>query len=197
MRGEPTGPLPVPNVAPKRRYEATPSAVTQRPLAPHTDIDQSQKPRSVVPSSISPPPLGMRPAEGAERNASRYHPLAQAPTGAPTISEETSRAARQPGAAPPRVHQGPRLGYFSDDRRGDLRTTALAPARTSQEPHSSPHPAAMHGSPVHSEMPRLEQLSSQHLLPRTEAQYQGSQQQVYAKPPQQPQPQPPWTWTPC
>ncbi|KKA17248.1 MYB DNA-binding domain protein, partial [Rasamsonia emersonii CBS 393.64] len=153
MRGEPTGPLPVPSVTQKRRYEATPSAVAPRPLAPHTDVDHAddgRKVKTTAPNAMSPPPAStvqIRSAAEApsDRNMPRYPPLAQA-TGAPLatgtmLAEDPSRAIRPHGIPPPpRMSQGPRMGYFTEERRDVTgpATPSIAPSRPPQDVQPSP-----------------------------------------------------------
>ncbi|KAL4914656.1 hypothetical protein BDW62DRAFT_190051 [Aspergillus aurantiobrunneus] len=127
-RGEPPTALPIPNFTPKRRYEATPSAVsTSRPLAPHTEATPEVEDSRLAPTarhaalSSQPTPVHARPLHERELSMSRFPPLAQASSAqvaphspAMALTEDTSRAIHaQPG---PRM-QGPRLGYFADDRR--------------------------------------------------------------------------------
>jgi hypothetical protein len=204
MRGEATGPLPVPSAMPKRRYEATPSAVAHRPLAPHTDVDhvdhveEARLAHKLKPqgSAMSPPPVQMRPAPDVapDRNLGRYPPLAQASgssltTGA-MMSEEHARGIRaQGGTGPPRIAQGPRMGYFTEERR-DVRPASgsLAPSRA-PELQPSPRVAAVPGSQP-PELARLEPLPPQHLRPRADmhgpGQYQVlPQQSMYMQSQQQ------------
>ncbi|KAJ5451745.1 hypothetical protein N7491_000927 [Penicillium cf. griseofulvum] len=118
-RGEPTGPLPIPSVAPKRRYEATPSSIIPRPLAPHGDpmaeVDEIRFPKGKA-VGLSPQPMSLhgRPPPDKERNVGRYQPLAQASAASPvpstaTLIEESTRAIRAQGGTSHRI-QGPRLG---------------------------------------------------------------------------------------
>ncbi|KAJ5262647.1 hypothetical protein N7524_007952 [Penicillium chrysogenum] len=118
-RGEATGPLPIPSVAPKRRYEATPSSIIPRPLAPHGDpmaeADEIRFPKG-KPVGLSPQPMSLhgRPPSDKDRNVGRYQPLAQASAASPvpstaTLIEESTRAIRAQGGPSHRI-QGPRLG---------------------------------------------------------------------------------------
>ena len=137
-RGEPSNPLPIPNFTSKRRYEATPSAVSMpRPLAPHTEatpeLEESRLAsaaarHAALPSQ--PVSLHTRPLHERERSISRYPPLAQASNApmaphspATTLSEETSRSIHPQPGLPPRV-SGPRMGYFHDDRRDTVMSHA-------------------------------------------------------------------------
>ncbi|CAI7600197.1 unnamed protein product [Penicillium glandicola] len=167
-RGEPTGPLPVPSVAPKRRYEATPSSIIPRPLAPHGDpmaeVDEIRFPKG-KPVGLSPQPMSLhgRPPSDKERNASRYQPLAQASAASPvpstaTLIEESTRAIRAQGGPSHRV-QGPRLGYFTEDRR-DSSVMPHATSRAQELPMSSRHPGSMPP-----DMARMEPLSAQAYMP--------------------------------
>jgi hypothetical protein len=168
-RGEPTGPLPVPSVAPKRRYEATPSSIIPRPLAPQGDpMAEVEDPRYTSkgrPVGLSPQPIPLhgRPLSEKERNVGRYQPLAQASTASPvpstaTLIEESTRAIRAQGGPSHRI-QGPRLGYFTEDRR-DSTVMAHSSPRMQDLPMPSRHPGSMPP-----EMVRMEHLSAQAYMP--------------------------------
>ncbi|KAH8697815.1 hypothetical protein BGW36DRAFT_379526 [Talaromyces proteolyticus] len=188
MRGEPTGPLPTPNPAPKRRYEATPSAVTHRPLAPHTDVEHPEDGRlgqgqKKVSNAMSPPPMQMRQAPdlAPDRNLGRYPPLAQATT-APlaAMPDDHSRAMRQPGGPPaPRPFSGPRMGYFTEERR-EPRASSVAGSR-GQDLQPSPRVTAVQGPP-HPDLARLEPLPPQPLLARADLHGPGQYQPSTAPP---------------
>ncbi|CAG8944212.1 unnamed protein product [Penicillium salamii] len=152
-RGESPGKLPNPSVAPKRRYEATPSSISiiPRPLAPHGDnmmeIEETRFPSKGRPHGQSPQPMSvhMRPLSEKERNASRYQPLAQATAASPvptaTLIEESTRAIRAQGGPSHRV-QGPRLGYFTGERR-DPSSMSNATTGAQDLSMSSRHSGAM------------------------------------------------------
>ncbi|KAJ5664795.1 uncharacterized protein N7477_007243 [Penicillium maclennaniae] len=166
-RGEPTGALPVPTSAPKRRYEATPSAIVPRPLAPHgelmTEADEARFSSKGKPLAMSPQPMPLhaRPISDSERGSSRYPALAQASNAGQvsgvtsTLGEDASRAMRnQPG--PAHRIQGPRLGYFTEDRRDSMMG------------HSNPRAPDMQilsrqnpGAPIPSDLARMDPLSAQ------------------------------------
>ncbi|KAJ5088949.1 hypothetical protein N7532_007633 [Penicillium argentinense] len=147
-RGEATGPLPVPSVAPKRRYEATPSAIVPRPLAPHgelmTEADETRYNLKGKPLAMSPQPVSLHghPLPEAERGPGRYPTLAQAsaaaavPPVAATLGDDASRAMRAQAGPPSRI-QGPRLGYFTEERRD----SSLLPHSSSRAQDIPPHPA--------------------------------------------------------
>ncbi|KXG51491.1 uncharacterized protein PGRI_095030 [Penicillium griseofulvum] len=167
-RGEPTGPLPTPSVAPKRRYEATPSSIIPRPLAPHGDpmaeADEIRFPKGKA-VGLSPQPMSLhgRPPPDKERNVGRYQPLAQASAASPvpstaTLIEESTRAIRAQGGPSHRI-QGPRLGYFTEDRR-DSSVLPHVTSRTQELPMSTRHSGSMP-----SDMPRMEPLSAQGYMP--------------------------------
>lgn len=131
-RGEPTGPLPVPSVPPKRRYEATPSSIMPRPLAPHTDAVDPDKNKSAL--SSQPVPLHTRAPSEKDRNVTRFPPLAQAQASTAPMTtgahlSEDPRAVRAPAGLPPQRVQGPKMGFFTEDRRDPLlpHTTPRAP----------------------------------------------------------------------
>ncbi|OQE35315.1 hypothetical protein PENCOP_c013G06868 [Penicillium coprophilum] len=167
-RGEPTGPLPIPSVAPKRRYEATPSSIIPRPLAPHGDpMAEADEVRfsKGKPVGLSPQPMSLhaRPPSDKERNVGRYQPLAQASAASPvpstaTLIEESTRAIRAQGGPSQRI-QGPRLGYFTEDRR-DSSVLPHTTSRTQELPMSSRHPGSMPP-----DMARMEPLSVQGYMP--------------------------------
>lgn len=195
-RGEPTGPLPVPSVAPKRRYEATPSAIVPRTLAPQdammAEADEARfaskgKHLAMSPQSM---PLHGRPLSESERGAGRFPTLAQASTAASvpmvaaTLGDEASRAIRAQAGASHRT-QGPRLGYFTEDRRESSILPHATPRLQDMQiparhnPAMSADPLASQGYlsaqpppgllPSHSRHPSLTQApSSPTQLPRPE-----------------------------
>ncbi|CAG8900724.1 unnamed protein product [Penicillium egyptiacum] len=167
-RGEATGPVPIPSVAPKRRYEATPSSIIPRPLAPHgdpmTEVDEIRFPKG-KPVGLSPQPMSLhgRPPSDKDRNVGRYQPLAQASAASPvpstaTLIEESTRAIRAQGGPSHRI-QGPRLGYFTEERR-ESSVLPHATSRAQELPMSSRHPGS-----VPTEMARMEPLSAQAYMP--------------------------------
>lgn len=158
--------MPVPNFASKRRYEATPSAIIMpRPLAPHTDaavpeVDEGRLgPKTKPIGSSQQVPLHTRPTQDKERNISRYPPLAQASAVPVPIlgGDDASRAMRPQATLPPRL-QGPRLGYFADDRR-EIPGTVLShpPASHAQELTVSSRQTPVSAA----EMARLDPLHAQ------------------------------------
>lgn len=187
MRGEPTGPLPTPNPTVKRRYEATPSAVTPRPLAPHTDMEHLEDGRmgQKKAAAMSPPRTVQELAP--DRNLGRYPPLAQA-TGAPAtstiMSDDPLRSLRQSGAPPaPRsfTGPGPRMGYFTEDRR-EARTASGGALSASRGPELQPSPRVAPTVQTH-DVGRMEPLPQQ-LRARPDfhgspGQYQPGQPPVY------------------
>ncbi|CEN60660.1 Putative MYB family transcription factor [Aspergillus calidoustus] len=169
-RGEPTGALPIPNFTSKRRYEATPSTVSMtRPLAPHTEatpeLDDGRLVSHVKHPALSsqPGPLHGRPLHEREHSISslsRYPPLAQASTApmathspALALADETSRTIHSHTGLPPRM-QGPRMGYFADDKRDTVFPHATP--RSHEHPLSS-RPVAVSAS----EMARMEPVHGQ------------------------------------
>ncbi|CEJ59853.1 hypothetical protein PMG11_08455 [Penicillium brasilianum] len=170
-RGEPTGPLPVPSVAPKRRYEATPSAIVPRPLAPHGELmpetEDGRFPSKGKPIAMSPQPMPLhgRPMSENERTPSRYAPLAQAstsataPSVAATLGEDPSRAMRT--QAPPSRMPGPRLGFFTDERRDS--TIMPATGQRAQEMQMPSRHSA--GASMPQDLGRMDPLSSPAYMP--------------------------------
>ncbi|KAJ5831729.1 hypothetical protein N7474_000040 [Penicillium riverlandense] len=170
-RGEPTGPLPVPSVAPKRRYEATPSSIVPRPLAPHGEIEADEARFSVKgkPGTLSPQPMPMPGRPLLEKDRSRYPPLAQA-VAASTMPPSLALGDR--GGLSHRM-PGPRLGYFTDDRRDSSILSAprmdplahgpssLLPPQASMGPSQQAYMSAQQPpsliQPAHSRQPSLTQ----------------------------------------
>ncbi|KAJ5222173.1 uncharacterized protein N7469_011060 [Penicillium citrinum] len=160
-RGEATGPLPVPSVAPKRRYEATPSAIVPRPLAPHGELiaetDETRFPKG-KPLAMSPQPVSLhgRLPEN-ERSSSRYPTLAQAsaatavpPVAAP-LGDDASRALRAQTGPSSRM-SGPRMGFFSEDRRD----STLLP-NSSARAHDISHHGS--GAPLPTDLARMDSMA--------------------------------------
>jgi hypothetical protein len=127
------------------------------------EVDESRFSK-VKPLALSPQPMAPhgRPASEKDRNAARYQPLAQASTASPvpstaTLIEESTRAIRAQNAGQAhRLQQGPRLGYFTEDRRD----SSILPHSTSRAQDlslSSRHPP---GS-MPPDMARMEPLSTQ------------------------------------
>nr|KMM67416.1 hypothetical protein CPAG_03750 [Coccidioides posadasii RMSCC 3488] len=127
LKGEPTGPLPIPSLPTKRRYDATPSSVGPRPLAPNTDTTElvdrpltaKAKPQ-VVPLAAAPPAIQPRqPMEKTQSQQTFYASVqARGAQMVPLSSNEDSqqRAARSHVTQSQRAQHGPRMGYFSDTR---------------------------------------------------------------------------------
>ncbi|KAL9601643.1 MAG: hypothetical protein Q9219_002363 [cf. Caloplaca sp. 3 TL-2023] len=120
-RGEDMGPLPTPTVHPtKRRNDATPQISAQRTLAP-----------SVDPSDVEPDTSQMQPSKSVhlsptqvQTSTPRYPALVQAdPAPMPVFSQTASqglsgnisRAQQSSQQRGPQL-QGPRSGFFSDER---------------------------------------------------------------------------------
>jgi hypothetical protein len=156
QRGEPMGPPPARTMVAKRRYDATPSSATQRPLAPSTDgmdIDSGSPPtlRPTQPQH-SPPSL--------PTTQPKLHPLvlaqqAQASTPLPLTAP--------PGEIRPKMHrppQGPRVGYFTEERKD---TPAV------------PHMGSTHQQPQHPIPPPVE--PTQQML-RTEPVHTSTRRQM-------------------
>lgn len=194
-RGQPTGPLPVPNFASKRRYEATPSSIMPRPLAPHTDTvaesDEARTAKTKHTAAASPlAPLHARPPPEKERTVSRYPPLAQASnvpmSTVPMLGEDQSRAIRSQAGLPPRL-PGPRLGYFTEERQAPT-LVAQANVRAQEPPLSARQtPASVGMEPVHSQSFRTASMDM-HGSPLLAGQgSMPSSQQAYMQQPQQQQ----------
>lgn len=152
----------MPSVAPKRRYEATPSAIVPRPLAPHGELmaeaDDSRFPKG-KPLAMSPQPVSLhgRPISENERSAGRYPTLAQAsaatavPPVAATLGDDAARAMRAQ-AGPPSRMPGPRLGYFTEDRRD----STLLPHSSARAQDISHHGS---GAPLPADLARMDPMA--------------------------------------
>lgn len=142
-----------------------------RPLAPHTDsapdTDDSRLGSKGKTASSTPQqaPLHSRAAQEKERNVSRYPPLAQATsapmTGGPMLSEDPARVMSSQAPLPSRL-QGPRMGYFAEERR-EVPATVLSHAAATRPQEA---PMSVRQTPVSaSEMSRLEPLHAQGFRP--------------------------------
>ncbi|KAL3458927.1 hypothetical protein BJX64DRAFT_209400 [Aspergillus heterothallicus] len=169
-QGESTGALPIPNFTSKRRYEATPSTVSMsRPLAPHTEatpeLDDARLVSQLKHPTLSsqPGPMHSRPLHERERSIpgmSRYPPLAQASTTpmaphspALALAEEPPRTIHTHTGLPQRM-QGPRMGYFAEDKRDSAYPHAT--------PRSHEHSLSSRAVAVSaSEMMRMEPMHGQ------------------------------------
>ncbi|KAJ5466559.1 hypothetical protein N7539_009515 [Penicillium diatomitis] len=170
-RGEPTGPLPVPSVAPKRRYEATPSAIIPRPLAPHgesaQDTEDGRFPPKGKPAAISPQTVQVhnRPPTEGDRGSGHYAPLVQASAPGPNPSivssygDDVARGARV--QSQPSRTSGPRMGFFTEDRRD---SQVLQPS--SQRATDMPMPARhVVGGAVPQELVGMDPMAPQTYMP--------------------------------
>ncbi|KKY28833.1 putative myb dna-binding domain-containing protein [Phaeomoniella chlamydospora] len=125
-RGIQTAPLPIPTTAtPKRKYDATPSSVVQRPLAPSTETlnpgeevsrDALQRPLLEEPAM----PTGQRSPVKELHHRHQQQPVSiqsrpQVNPLAPRV-EDTYQPGRPPAVAAQRPDQGPRRGFFAEDR---------------------------------------------------------------------------------
>ncbi|KAL8653426.1 MAG: hypothetical protein Q9210_002104 [Variospora velana] len=120
-RGDDMGPLPAPSLQTKRRNEATPQMPAQRTLAPsveHAELDNPGAPptQPSKPVKISSPPV--------QSSQSRYATIAQAeaaptplfsPVSSQSVVSASSRA-QQPTQQRVSQLQGPRSGFFSNER---------------------------------------------------------------------------------
>jgi hypothetical protein len=127
------------------------------------EVDDSRFSSKVKPLALSPQPMPMhgRPVSEKDRNAARYQPLAQASTASPvpstaTLIEESTRAIRAQNAGQAHRLSGPRLGYFTEDRR-DSSILPHSASRAQDLALSSRHPP---GS-MPPDMARMEPLSGQ------------------------------------
>lgn len=126
------------------------------------EADEARFASKGKPLAMSPQPMPLhgRPLPESERGAGRFTTLAQASTAtsvpmvAVTLGDEASRAIRAQAGASHRT-QGPRLGYFTEDRR-----------ESSILPHSTPRLQDMqipgrHNPAMSAELARTDPLASQ------------------------------------
>ncbi|QSS50739.1 MYB DNA-binding domain-containing protein [Histoplasma capsulatum var. duboisii H88] len=179
LSGESPGPLPIPNIPPKRRYEATPSSVSSRPLAPNTEATESvdaslASEPTVTLSTPHPPGTQTRSRLDGNRSQPRFYPLAQATalpgTPLPPANDELRPRAIRP--QPPQTQhyqQGPRAGYFSGERKDNLTIIPIPPLsvrspelqRQNQQPDGNSLQNQGRGSTLN-----IQNLSHNDLLPQ-------------------------------
>ncbi|KAJ5726600.1 uncharacterized protein N7483_007957 [Penicillium malachiteum] len=168
-RDEATGSLPVPSVAPKRRYGKNPSAIVPRPLAPNGELIAETedgpflskgKPITILPK---PRPLHGRPIPQNHRTVSRYRPLAPALTGATaspaisTISEDIATLGWDISGAIRTLIPDLHDGSFVDDRND----SPILPA-TSQRAQGMKMPSRHSvAAKMPQELSKMDHLSSQ------------------------------------
>ncbi|KAI4212075.1 MAG: hypothetical protein LQ351_005257, partial [Letrouitia transgressa] len=186
QRGENMGPPPVPTTNTKRRYEATPQSAAQRNLAPNVEsieIDNgSPQIHATKPTQSSPPQFHQPP--------SRYQTLAQAdptpttafsPTVPPAVGISSSRGQSQGQQLRNPQAQGPRPGYFSEERpRPPLQPQPATPQQTVPQRQQEQHPPRLRQSEAHAQKETLnrqkeqefkELLHQQHSLRHPEIQH--------------------------
>lgn len=215
LRGEPTGPLPVPTVTHRRRYDATPSSVAHRPLAPNTEIAEAADTNALAPkpkapvtniATPQPPVIQSRQPVEKERNQPRYYPLAQAATTPPAaVLQAPAEEPQQPRSIRPQLQQlpqraqtGPRAGYFSEDRR-DVRPGPAMQHGTYPPSQGSPVLKAQHNVPsvqnqgmaptLQAEPPHARGALHKHEGPESPAKYYGLTPHAFGHMPQYPQAQ--------
>lgn len=109
------GPPPIPAIPPKRRYDISSSAAVQRPLAPSTDtvgiedaINTPSKP--AYSEERSPPVQHSSPPSGLLANSTRANQHTPA-------TNRPDEGLRSQNPVQPRPNQGPRIGFFNEERR--------------------------------------------------------------------------------
>ncbi|MCJ1374602.1 hypothetical protein MMC20_005834 [Loxospora ochrophaea] len=185
-RGEDMGPPPPPTIVPKRRYDTGPQMMPHRPLAPSTDVSDTENSTSKLQSAAtqgSPPHYTQAPP--------RFPPLAQAapvhnlgPTHQ-TPQNDTSPVARgQPSVSGPRAThplQGPRAGYFPDERKEARPSLQASPATHQMHPQSvtiqqQPTPTQSAPQQITQQLPQQLTLQVQQHPKPVEQQVQQAQQ---------------------
>lgn len=183
-RGDDMGPLPAPSMQTKRRTEATPQVAAQRTLAPsveQVDMDNaSPLPQPSKPIPISSPLI--------QTSQPRYPALAQAepaPTTTPVFPQAPSPSAvnaasrtRQTSQQRASQLQGPRSGFFSDERsRPILQAQPTAEtAKHRQQPRQGHETTEANVSRQHEAEGRAEalrRLQKQEFLDHLEQQHHG------------------------
>ena len=195
-RGDEMGPIPPLTVQTKRRNDATPQIAAQRALAPsvdHVDIDNDS------PQTQPSKPVQMSPRQ-VQTSQPRYPALAQAETTpvavfSPATSQNapsnTSRL-QQPSQRPAQL-QGPRSGFFSDDR-----SRPILQAQPQVDVHKTPQQqrqAQQEDERIRQHTEALKRVQRQVFLDKLEQQHQvrhaepASQQPVQHHPRHNDQPQ--------
>lgn len=151
------GPPPLPAIPPKRRYDVSTSTATQRPLAPSTDtvdVDDAMN-------------VSAKPAYSEDRSPPAHHnspPSGMLPNPPRTnqANSATNRAdehVRPQNAVQPRPSQGPRIGFFNEERR-----EVRQPSTAQMVPQQSGSLQLLPSQP--SEKPRAESSRHQTILPQ-------------------------------
>ncbi|KAL8951778.1 MAG: hypothetical protein Q9222_002269 [Ikaeria aurantiellina] len=139
-RGEDMGPPPIPTTQTKRRNEPTSQGSSQRALAPSVEPAEGELKSPQLPSSK---PVQSSPVP-QHTHQPRYPALAQAESApVPTLSQPVtqavvtavSRGPQQPIQHRPTPLQGPRSGFFSDDRSRPLLQAQSSVEFPKQQPH--------------------------------------------------------------
>lgn len=139
-RGEDMGQPPPPTLIPKRRYDTGPQIVPPRPLAPSIEANEVGREASnlqlVKQTKLSPPQFGSSPL--------KHSALAQAePLPSKLLHEndtQTNIASTMLSEPQPQQQrssqglQGPRVGFFPDDRRPVLQPQPAALSQLQQPP---------------------------------------------------------------
>ncbi|KAL8937499.1 MAG: hypothetical protein Q9211_003658 [Gyalolechia sp. 1 TL-2023] len=181
-RGDDMGPLPAPAVQSKRRNEATPQITAPRTLAPSIDHveHESEAPQAQQPTK----PVQLSPAP-VQVPQPRYPVLAQAEAAAvpvysqPASQGQVSHSSRpqQPSQQRASQLQGPRSGFFSDEKPRPL--LQAPPAVDAQKhhqqqrqvhPENEGHRIRPHDAPSHPET--LKRQQKQDFLDKLEQQHQ-------------------------
>ncbi|KAL8759709.1 MAG: hypothetical protein Q9199_000581 [Rusavskia elegans] len=182
-RGEDMGPPPAPTIQNKRRAENTPQLPPQRPLAPSVDQLDIESESSQVPAT-KPVPIS---SPQAQTSQPRYQPLAQAePTPTPPFSVPANqslvnvapRTQQQPSQQRTASLQGPRSGFFSDERPRSLvqGQASTDPQKTQQQQRQNPaedEASRMRRLETQQRAEALKRQQKQEFLDKLEQQHQG------------------------
>jgi len=179
-RGEPLGPPPPPTVVQKRRYEMTPQSTQHRPLAPSLDVmeteDRSPEVAHAVLTQVSPQQYNQAPP--------RFPALAQAaPTPASASSQPPFQNAVQATIQPQmqtqqKVPQGPRIGFFTDDRKDNRSSVQPTPQQQHQQQQQQQQQQPQPQQQQQQQQQQRQLLEQQQRQPQLEQQMQQQVQQL-------------------
>ncbi len=133
QRGEPLGPPPARTTVTKRRYDTTPSSATHRSLAPSVDgqMDIDNRSPNFQPTQTQNSPPSLPTAHP------KLHPLALAQAGSNSTTTPTAASEEIRPKTQPRLMQGPRAEFFTDERK-DAPTVSQLPPQKPQQPMQPP-----------------------------------------------------------
>ncbi|KAL8656890.1 MAG: hypothetical protein Q9226_002471 [Calogaya cf. arnoldii] len=196
-QGEDMGPPPAPTMQNKRRTESTPQVPPQRSIAPSLDQMDIESESSQVQATKSVP---MSPPQ-VQASQPRYQTLAQAePSPAPAFSVPPSqlpvnvgpRTQQQPSLQRTSSLQGPKSGFFSDERARSLvqaQASTDAPKTQQRQNHVEDEASRIRRLEAQQQAEALKRQQKQDFQEKMEQQHQGRHsEQVQATIQQQQQP---------